>query len=465
MAADPPGRTQAADLLRAALEKVVFFEWRVAELAAQLVQAQERTTAATRAAERAAQERSVAEQRARMAESRTASAEAERARMSGLLAASREEPAKDRERIAELEAQLLEARAEIVRQREERDRWLSDMVAQARAGGDGPSALAEFIAELRGEVISLREQVREEEASPDEPTAAIETPREPAAAQPSPVRNPPAASILAPGAVAPASAYAPIQAAPAGGISSALTSGGSAARALSEQSLRQLGSSDPNRRAQAARNLASVPAPAAAPELAAALSRETDARVRGALALALVACGGEAAADLVVQLQGPPEPALVRLAALDALCGAGPERARLALEVAARDESPAVRRRAAMLAMTAEGAGDVGAALLRDADFSVRAAARPRAPQATPAPLATEPPAPAQPVDDGTRLASEAVAAVRAAIFGLSEEELARHLEMPPPDAAELAARLVGEGLVARRGRRLVATGAAEGGL
>ncbi|MFL5446188.1 MAG: HEAT repeat domain-containing protein, partial [Myxococcales bacterium] len=373
-----------------------------------------------------------------------------------------EEPAKDRERIAELEAQLLEARAEIVRQREERDRWLSDMVAQARAGGDGPSALAEFIAELRGEVISLREQVREEEASPDEPTAAIETPREPAAAQPSPVRNPPAASILAPGAVAPAAAYPPIQ---PGGISSVWTSGGSAARALSEQSLRQLGSSDPNRRAQAARNLASVPAPAATPELAAALSRETDARVRGALALALVACGGEAAADLVVQLQGPPEPALVRLAALDALCAAGPERARLALEVAARDESPAVRRRAAMLAMTAEGAGDVGAALLRDADFSVRAAARPRTPQATPAPLATEPPAAAQPADDGTRLASEAVAAVRAAIFGLSEEELARHLEMPPPDAAELAARLVGEGLVARRGRRLVATGAAEGGL
>ncbi|MFL5366319.1 MAG: HEAT repeat domain-containing protein [Myxococcales bacterium] len=462
MAADPPGRTQAADLLRAALEKVVFFEWRVAELAAQLVQAQERTTAATRAAERAAQERSVAEQRARMAESRTASAEAERARMSGLLAASREEPAKDRERIAELEAQLLEARAEIVRQREERDRWLSDMVAQARAGGDGPSALAEFIAELRGEVISLREQVRQEEASPDEPTAAIETPREPAAAQPSPVRNPPAASILAPGAVAPAAAYPPIQ---PGGISSVLTSGGSAARALSEQSLRQLGSSDPNRRAQAARNLASVPAPAAAPELAAALSRETDARVRGALALALVACGGEAAADLVVQLQGPPEPALVRLAALDALCAAGPERARLALEVAARDESPAVRRRAAMLAMTAEGAGDVGAALLRDADFSVRAAARPRTPQATPAPLAAEAPAAAPPADEGTRLAAEAVAAVRAAIFGLSEEELARHLEMPPPDAAELAARLVGEGLVSRRGRRLVATGAAEGGL
>ena len=37
-------------------------------------------------------------------------------------------------------------------------------------------------------------------------------------------------------------------------------------------------------------------------------------------------------------------------------------------------------------------------------------------------------------------------------------------LDVPEPAAAELAARLVGEGLVARRGKRLVATGAAEGG-
>ena len=108
---------------------------------------------------------------------------------------------------------------------------------------------------------------------------------------------------------------------------------GSAARALSEQSLRQLGSVDPERRAQAARNLAAVPEPAAAPDLAAALSRERDPRVRGALAIALVACGAEGAADLVAGLQGPSEPAVVRLAALDALCSAGHERALSALEV------------------------------------------------------------------------------------------------------------------------------------
>jgi hypothetical protein len=39
---------------------------------------------------------------------------------------------------------------------------------------------------------------------------------------------------------------------------------------------------------------------------------------------------------------------------------------------------------------------------------------------------------------------------------------LARHLEMPAEEATALAARLVAQGIVARRGRRLVATG--EGG-
>src|SRR5207237_1559760 len=157
--ADPPSRPQPADLLRAALEKVVFFEWRVAELSAQLVDAEERASAAVRDGAKAAEDRSVAEQRARMAESRAASAETERARMSALLAASRMEPAADRERIADLEASLAEARGEILRQREERERWLSDMVAQARAGGEGPAALADFISELRGEGSSLRERL------------------------------------------------------------------------------------------------------------------------------------------------------------------------------------------------------------------------------------------------------------------------------------------------------------------
>jgi hypothetical protein len=363
------------------------------------------------------------------------------------------EPAADRERIADLEASLAEARAEISRQREERDRWLSDMVAQARAGGEGPAALADFISELRGEVISLREQVRQDRAdhAPSGTTAA-EEPTAPV------VRAPDAARPE----VLPPPDFAPEPKPPSPLPSRDSMRKGSAARALSEQSLRQLGSTDPERRAQAARNLSAVPSPAAAPDLAAALARERDPRVRGALALALVACGAEGAADLVAELQGPPEPAVVRLAALDALCSAGPERARTALEKAARDESPAVRRRAAMLAQTTEGAHEIAAALARDTDFSVRSAARP--PAAERSTLAAVPGTSApRPRNDVEQLTGNAVAAVRAAIFGLSEEELAQQLEMPEEAAAALADRLIGEGLVARRGRRLVATGNAEG--
>jgi len=443
---DPPGRANAADLLRAALEKVVFFEWRVAELSAQVVHAEERAKAAMRDAAKAAEERSIAEQRARMAESRASSAETERARMSALLAASRMEPATDRERIAELEAALLEARAEISRQHEERERWLSDMVAQARAGGEGPAALAEFISELRGEVISLRERLRHE--GTEQRAAAIHSSEEPTA----PIARPDAPTDVLP---------PPDLSEPSPPLSREVPRNRSAARALSEQSLRQLASTDPERRAQAARHLAAVPEPGAAPDLAAALARERDPRVRGALALALVACGAEGAAGLVAELQSDSEPAVVRLAALDALCSAGPERARTALERAAKDASPAIRRRAAMLALTTEGAHQIAAGLARDTDSSVRAATRP--PPADRSPLNAVPD-PSAPRDEGERLAGDAVAAVRAAIFGLSEEELARHLDVPEDAAAALASRLVGDGLVARRGRRLVATGSAEGG-
>jgi HEAT repeat protein len=183
--------------------------------------------------------------------------------------------------------------------------------------------------------------------------------------------------------------------------------------------------------------------------------------VRGALAIALVACGAEGAADLVAELQGASEPAVVRLAALDALCFTGPERARAALTRAAQDENPAVRRRAAMLSLTTEGVQEIAAALSRDTDFSVRAAARPPAAERS---ALTAVPEGLPSRNEGEHLLGDAVAAVRAAIFGLSEEELARQLEMPEEAAAALAARLVGEGLVARRGRRLVATGNAEGG-
>src|SRR5207248_2044909 len=112
------------------------------------------------------------------------------------------------------------------------------------------------------------------------------------------------------------------------------------------------------------------------------------------------ACGGEGAAEIVAQLQSAPEPALVRLAALEALC-AIPSRLRAALEIAARDETAAIRRRAAALAASA-GVEDLAPRLAADEDACVRAAVA-AARRETPAPARPAPqaaaPAPARPRD------------------------------------------------------------------
>src|SRR5262249_21022368 len=70
----------------------------------------------------------------------------------------------ERRRSAALEAELEGARAELTRSRAERERWLSEMVAQARTGDEAPAALAQFISELRGEVIALRDHQKKCEA-------------------------------------------------------------------------------------------------------------------------------------------------------------------------------------------------------------------------------------------------------------------------------------------------------------
>src|SRR6266851_1939531 len=136
-----------------------------------------------------------------------------------------------------------------------------------------------------------------------------------------------------------------------------------------------------------------MPVPAAAPALASALGAETDPRARAQMAVALVACGGPAAADVVAGLQSDPEP-LVRLSALDALCSLA-DRAADALRVAARDDSPAVRRRAAAIASSL-GLEEIRAGFAMDAEGSVRAASTLRelpAPPPMPAPVVETVPA------------------------------------------------------------------------
>ena len=451
-----------ADLLRAALEKIVFFEWRVSELGAELAKAHDRAAAAEAERAQAHDARAAAEEAARIARQRAQSLESERARVAALLAAPRAPSdaaalRSERDRSLRLEAELAEAREELSRQEAERGRWLEEMLAQARARGGEPEALAAFISELRGEVIALRERNRQAELRLR--AAGLEPPPEPErertrSAPPGPPTEPieRARELAASGRL---SAADDVELATRTALLQLGEAGGAAARALGEQALRSLTSHDPARRAQSARHLAAVPIAAAAPALAAALAREDDAAAKAALAAALVGCGGDGAAEMVARLQSEPEHALVRLAALDALCSAGPDRRHAALQRAACDPAAAVRRRAAALAVENAEAG-VLAVLLHDADRSVRAAASTREPDA--AQLARAP---------AREPASEAITAVQAAIFGLTEPELAGQLAIALDEANHLAARLVASGRLARRGKRLVLAAplaAAEGG-
>jgi hypothetical protein len=459
----------------------------------------------------------------------------------------------ERDRAAQLSAELDEARRELARQKDERARWLQEMIEQARQGDEAPAALAQFISELRSEVLELRDRQRRCDA---QLVAAGLTPPVPAAPQPAPPAaahehdavaqarklwaegrlgethateaSPLPASFVdsfresrasAPRAVGTdvlpglaALNRSPAVATPARPLShAALTPARpipAAQRALVEQCLRGLTASDAARRAQAARHLASLPLPAAAPGLAAALGRESDPRAKAAIARALAACGGDGAAALIAQLQISAEPPLVRLAALDALFGMAANHARAALETAAFDAAPALRRRAAALALSTDEHADLIARLSVDPDASVRSAAGgegnvPEAPlaeeelaQSAPVPAAAQPsnaapptlidhpessqvrsqPAPAlapqtargpqpsapKPTAAENSLAQEALFAVRTAILGLTDADLADALNLDAKRAESLVHQLLSQGLLARRGKRLIVGAAVE---
>ena len=499
------GRAPSApELLRAAMEKVVFFEWRLGEMAAELAAAQARATAAESERDRVSVQRADSEREAWEARQQAHHLESERERLATLLARPAQAVAEaaavqsERTRADKLETELTEARREIERQRLERDRWLSERLAQAQGEGSSEGSLAEFIAELRGEVIALRE--RQKQCDELLQTVGVEPPP-PATPPPGRGALPPLprdpmeqARTLwmqgrlgaAPAATQANASHAARPAGPAGPDRSHATSAqrppaaarvrrttpSAAAVALAEQCMRGLTARDPARREQAARHLAAVPVAAAAPALASAIRVETEPRARGQMAAALVACGGDAAADLVTEMLADPEP-LVRLAVLDALCSI-PDRAVPALEAAAGDSSSAVRRRVAALA-TAMGAAEVRARLAIDPDESVRAATAAR--ETAAAPNATAPGREAEPTKlrmtspaavairpvlaeseiGGRDLAREAVLAIQTAIFGLTDSELAAALSVPEAVAGPLVARLVSSGRLARRGKRLVA--------
>lgn len=480
--------SEVAALLRAALEKIVFFEWRISELEGDSAAAHARCAAAESARSEAEVTARAAQQAARR---QIAELEAERARLGTLL----NRPAHpqidtqaleaERNRAARIEAELADARAQIQRNQAERERWLGEMIDQARGSAEeAPAALAQFISELRGEVIALRERQRRCDAALADaglpaPGPVVHTAQTPAVRAPEAVEE--ARRMLAEGRIG-ASAVAPLH-----------FSGGAAAQALAEQCVRALGAPDAVRRAQAARHLAAVPVPGAAAAVSAALHAEKDSKARAQLARALAACGGETAAEIVAALQGSGEPPLVRLAALEALALI-PGHAAAALRIAAVDDAAAVRRRAAAIAAALGQEGILGQ-LLADTDGSVRAAAETarsepaaaaetagrEAPKAAVAPLRVTFPAGAGKIPSAAAApaaasiasntaaedlaaqdpTAEVLLAVQAAIFGLTEDELAARTGLAASAAAELATKLVAEGRLGRRGRRLVV---AEGG-
>ena len=484
-AAQAQGAPTPSELLRAALEKIVFFEWRLSELAAELSGAQLRCASAELERGRAEEETRAAEQRAKAARLQLAQLEAERARLAALLsrpahghaAADPQALEAERAKSAHLQTELDDAHRQLAAGRAERERWLSEMIEQAKSGDEAPAALAQFISELRGEIIALRDHQKKSEALLAQAGIAP-----PSFEQSRPTPPPPrresepveqarklwaegriggssdaelaarAAPVLTTHFASPQPARTATNHAPdPGAVRGEPWRSGAAARALADQCLRNLAASDAARREQAARHLAAVPVPAAAPVLASALGVEKDPKARAQLARALAACGGDGAADIVAQLQAPHEPALVRLAAAEALCMI-PAHARAAVAVAAQDPAPAVRRRAAALA-AAEGFDDLLTQLSADADASVRSACD-AARREAPAPV--EPAAP-PPRDPG----ADVLQAVQAALFGLTEDELAEHMGVPADEVRALAGSLLSAGRLGRRGRRLVL---AEGG-
>lgn len=368
MGGRPPGERSIdpGELLRSALEKIVFFECRVSQLDAEL-------TAARQVAERA---------RADAAVARTHEAEASRA-----LAAEREARAGLALREVELSerVRLLEA---------ERERLLSGLVERARLGGaagadgapgpeEGGAELASFIAELRAELEALRSWKEAALAAQGWPLAATHATflAEAAAGGASRSEGAPAAPRAPAGATLDELAGAfraggrtGVGAAETAQLKAFLTT--HADLVLWERAMADLSAADPADRLRAIAHLEALGARAAAPLLAAALGREPEAGVKVELLKALARFEEPFAADLAARELSDARPE-VRAAALTALATLAEGSVEPRLVTALSDPSALVRRRAAVLLNACRGplADEALVAALRDPDAGVARAA------------------------------------------------------------------------------------------
>jgi HEAT repeat protein len=326
VAVDPP-----ENLLKSALEKVVFFECRIEQL--------ERDLEST-SSERERLQRQLAEAAARELALQQELASAQ----SRLLARTRESE--------EWQARAASLRAE-------REQWLTKMIEgerirQAGESIEGGVDLASFIAELRAEVAALRE------GRPVE--------RLPVAAREAPPRNVTEAAVKMEKAGRIGFTEADRQS-----MVQTARFETRAEETVFAFSLRELSSPHPESRVRAAERLKTLGTREAAAALAAALNTEFEAQVRPALIEALAATSGAEALPLLTPHLRSPE-VTVRLAALEATVKLSGDSAKLDLDRALGDESPRVRRRAALLAGSL--GATTGAPLLAhataDADASVR---------------------------------------------------------------------------------------------
>jgi HEAT repeat protein len=327
-------------LLKSALEKIVYFEARAAQLSNDLAQAA-----------------------------------AERERLKGELAQASQREIELRRVIAELEVRTQRAHSEREEAatvaealRRERAELLGKILDASRINGEASDFdLASFISELRSEVILRR-------GASEAPVPVL------VAAPPVEAERPSAPASLsyvtAQAERLGAQGRLTVSVAELATLERANPFPGRAEETLFGFSVRELSAPDASARVRAAERLAALGAPAAAPALATALHAETEARVKVALLEALSLLAKAEAVPVVVPQLSAPSPD-VRMTALKALLRLDPTQAGPHLAAAVKDPDAAVRRRASLLALSLEGpaALELGETAIRDSNADVRSLA------------------------------------------------------------------------------------------
>lgn len=340
-------------LLKGALERIVYFEARSTQLANDV-------------------ERSVAEAERLKAElARAAQREIELKRTVAELEVRASRAEAQREETALLVNALRRERADLVTNFLDASRLRGTEVVE---GVD----LAQFIAQLRSEVLHARDgdapgagPTLVAKAASD--TSASSASAGPATKKPTVTEGTPATRLA-------------LELRSAGRLSvseadvNTLTDGaafpGHSEETLFGFSVRELSSRDVAARVRAAERLAALAHRAAAPALATALNVELEAPAQVAMLKALTTLAGPEGAPVVQRLLDAPS-AEVRIAALKALLKLDPAGAGPHLAAATSDPEPAVRRRASLLALGLgpKEALELGTTAIHDGDAAVRALA------------------------------------------------------------------------------------------